>query len=92
MIKSRRRSKSDYTAIDFDSIDVRHIKYLPPSFNDDVVFILPPINVDVSSTYRHFMDDMDKMCDGHPWCTTKTINIQNDFGYFFKRSSYAGHL
>ena len=38
------------------------------------------------------MDDMDKMCDEHLWCTTKTTNIQNDFGLSFRRSSCAGHL
>jgi hypothetical protein len=75
MTKSRRRSKSDLTAIDFDSVDVRHVKYLPPSLNGDVIFILPTINVDVSITYGRSMDDMDKMCDEHPWCTTKTTNI-----------------
>ena len=34
----------------------------------------------------------DKMCDGHAWCTTKIINIQNDFGFSFMRSSCTGHL
>jgi hypothetical protein len=80
MTKSKRRSKSNLTTINFDSIDIRDIKYLPPSFDGDVIFILPPIAVDVSSTSGRSMDAMDKMCDGHPWCTTKTTNIQNDFG------------
>ena len=92
MTKSSRRSKSDLTAIDFDTIDVCNVKYLPPSFDGDVIFILPPIAVDVSSTNGHSMDDMDKMCDGHPWCTTKITNIQNDFGLSFRCSSCAGHL
>ena len=38
------------------------------------------------------MDGMDKMCDGHPWCTTKITNIQNDFGLSFLRSTREGHL
>jgi hypothetical protein len=84
--------KSNLIAIDFDSIDVCEVKYLPPSFDGDVIFILPPINVDVSSTYGRSMDGTDKMCDGHLWCTTKTTNIQNNFGLSFRRSSYAGHL
>jgi hypothetical protein len=92
MTKSRRRSKSDLIAIDFDSIDIRHVKYLLPSFDGDVIFILPPINVDASSMYGRSMDGMDKMCDGDPWCTTKTTNIQNDFGLSFRHSSCAGHL
>ena len=30
------------------------------------------------------------MCDGHPWCTTKTTNILNDFGLSFRRLTCAG--
>ena len=75
MTKSTRRSKTDLTGIDSDNLDVRDVKYLPPSFDGDVIFILPPINVDVSNTYGCFKGGMDKMCDGHPWCTTKTTNI-----------------
>ena len=92
MTKSKRRSKSDLTVIDFDSIDIRDVKYLPPSFDGDIIFILPPIAVDVSSMYGRSMNGMDKMCDGYPWCTTKITNIQNDFRLSFRRSSCAGHL
>ena len=92
MTKSRRRSKSDLIAIDFDSINVRDVKYLPLSFDGDVIFILPPIAVDISSTCGRSMDGMDKMCDGHPWCLTRRTNIQNDFGFSFRRFLCAGHL
>ena len=92
MTKSRRIPKSNLTTIDFDNKDVRDVKYLPPSFDGDVtILILPRINVDVSSVYDQSMDDMDKICGKHPWCTTKTTNIQNDFGHCFRRFSYAGH-
>ena len=57
MTKSRRSSKSDLTAIDFDSIDVRDVKYLLPIFDGDVIFLLPPINVDVFCTYGRSMDE-----------------------------------
>ena len=92
MTKSRRRSKFDLTAIDLDTIDVREVKYLPPSFDGDIIFILHGINVDIFGTYGRSMDDMYKMCDRHPWCTTKTTNMQNYFILFFKCSSCAGHL
>jgi hypothetical protein len=45
-----------------------------------------------SIDFHRSMDGMDKMCNGHPWCTTKTTNIQNDFGLSFRRSTCAGHL
>jgi hypothetical protein len=80
---SRRRSKSDLTAIDFDSIDVRDVKYLPSSFDGDVILNLPPINVDVFSTDGRSMVGMDKICDRQLWCTTNTTNIQNNFGLSF---------
>ena len=40
--KSMKRSKSDFVFIDFDNIDVRDVKYLPFSFDGDVLFVLPP--------------------------------------------------
>jgi hypothetical protein len=92
MTKSRRRSKADLTVIDFDNINVHDVKYLPPSFDGDVIFILPPINIDVLSTYGRSMDGMDKMCDRHPWYTTTTTNIQNDFELSFRHFSCADHL
>ena len=35
---------------------------------------------------------MDKMCDGHLWCTTKSTNFQNKFELSFQQSTCAGHL
>jgi hypothetical protein len=49
-----------------------------------------PLKLQIS--YGRSMDGMDKMCDGHPWCTTKTTNIQNDFGLSFWRSTCVGYL
>ena len=92
MTKSRRMTKPDHTTIDFDSIVILDVKYLPPLFDDDVIFILPPTNVDGFSTYGHFMDDMDKMCNGYHWCTIKTTKIQNGFGLSFRCYLCAGHL
>ena len=42
LTKSRKRSKSDLASIGFDNIDVCDVKYLPSSFNGDVLFLLPP--------------------------------------------------
>ena len=66
-------SKSVLTTIDFDNIDVHDVKYLSPSFDGDVLFVLPPLSMGVPSAmpYGCAMDGMDKMCDDHLWCTTK---------------------
>jgi hypothetical protein len=92
LTKSRKRSKSNLASIDFESIDVRDVKYLPASFNSDVLFLLPHVALKAPNTYGCLMDNMDKMCDSHLWCTTKITNIQNDFGLSFRRSTCAGHL
>lgn len=92
LTKSRRRSKSDLMTIDFDSIDLHDIKLLPPSFDCDVLFVLSSLFIGFSSAYGCSMDSIDKMCEGHHWCATKIINIQNYFGLSFKCSFCAGHL
>lgn len=61
-------------------------------FDDDVLFVMPPMALGVPNAYGCSMDGMDKMCNGHPWCTAKTINIHNNFGLSFQRSTCAGHL
>ena len=68
------------------------VKYLPSSFNDNILFILPHVTLRVLNTYGSSMNGMDKNCEGHPWCITKTTNIQNNFGLSFRRSTCACHL
>ena len=68
------------------------MKYLPSSFNGNVIFILSPVKTGIPYAYDKAMDDMDKIYDVHVWCRTKTTNIQNEFGLTFRRSSCVGHL
>ena len=44
--KCRKMSKSDITAIDFENIVVRDVKYLPSSFDGDILFALPPCHLE----------------------------------------------
>lgn len=53
-------------------------------FDNDVLFLLAFMAMGVPSAYGRSMDDMDKMCDEHPWCTTMTTNIYNNFGCLFR--------
>ena len=82
-------SKSDHIIVGFDNIDVCEAKYLSSSLDGD---ILPLMAMGVPNVYGRFMDGMDKMCNGHPWCTTKTNNIHNNIRFSFRRSSSASHL
>ncbi len=91
-IATRRRSHSPIAEIDFDNIKISEVKYLPTSYNGNIIFLLPPLPAGVPFTYGKGMDGMDKMFDGHAWCVTKTSNIRNDCGLVFRRSTCAGHL
>lgn len=85
LIKSRRRSKSDLAIIDFDSINVHDVKYwiyYYYYYYDNVLFVLTILSMGVPSTYGHFVDEMDKIYDGHLWCTTRSTNIQKIIGFF----------
>jgi hypothetical protein len=67
------------------------VQYLPPSYNGDVIFELPPSQVS-TSTSKNAMDDMNKRLDGHTWCRTITSNIHNNRGLTFRKSSCVGQL
>lgn len=66
--------------IDLDTIDVNNVTYLHSSFGGDVLHILPPLSIGVPSTYGMGMNGLDKIYGSHAWCTTRTTNIQNEFG------------
>ena len=89
---TRPRSCSILAGIDFDTIKVEEVKYIPTAYDDDVTFLLPPLPVGVPVTYGKSMDGMDKIYDRKLWCTTKTSNIKNDHYLIFRRSVCAGHL
>ena len=65
---------------------------LPPKFNGDVIFELPPVSLSHMSTYAKEMSGMDKRHDGHVWSKTVTTNITNSQGFTFKTSYCLGHL
>ena len=67
------------------------MQYLPPSYNGDVIFELPPSQVSASIS-KNAMDSMDKQLNGHTWCRTITSNIHNNQGFSFRKSLYVGQL
>lgn len=71
---------------------MRNVKYLSPSFDGDVLFVLSLVSMGVLSAYGCSIDGINmSMCDNRPLCTTKTTNIQIDFRHSFKRYC-ASHL
>jgi hypothetical protein len=56
LTKFKERFKFDLATIDidttdFDTIEVHDIKYLPPSFDGDMLLVLPPPALGVPSAY-----------------------------------------
>lgn len=92
VLGSRRGSKSLLSKLDFNSIKVEKVEFLPPSFDGDVVFELPPIGKSATPTQARLLRGMDKRYDGHAWTRTITSNIKNDLGLTFRMSTCLGHL
>jgi hypothetical protein len=57
-------SRNELASIDYDKIAYHKVQYLPPSYNGNVIFELPPSRVS-TSTSKNAMDGMDKRFDGH---------------------------
>jgi hypothetical protein len=78
-----------FKTLHFDTLDIQRVKFLPPTFNGNVLFELPP--VDTLGPF-HMMHGMDKRHDGHAWTKTVTSNIKSDMSLTFRTSTCIGHL
>ena len=79
------RSRNKLASIDYDKFPYYKVQYLPPSYNDNVIFESPPSCVS-TSTSKNTMDIKDKRFDGHTWCCTITSNIHNNQDLTFRKS------
>ena len=61
-IQAMKGVRNVFKTLHFDTLDIQRVKFLPPTFNGDVLFMLPP--VDKSGSF-HMMHGMDKCHDGH---------------------------
>jgi hypothetical protein len=78
-----------FKTLDFDTLDIQRVKFLPPTFNGDVFFELPL--VDMSGPF-HMMHGMDKLQDGHARTKIVTSNIKSDMSLTFCTSTCIGHF
>jgi hypothetical protein len=85
------RSKNKLASIDYDKIIYYKVQYLPPSYNRDVLFELPPSCI-FDSISKNTMDGMDKQFNGNIWCHTISFNMYNSQGLIFRKSSCVGQL
>jgi hypothetical protein len=57
-------SRNELATLDYDKIPYHKVQYLPPSYDGDIIFELPPSCIS-ASTSKNTMDGMDKRFDGH---------------------------
>ena len=88
-IQAMKGVRNFFKTLDFNTLDIQRVKFLSPTFNGDVLFILPP--VDKSGSF-HMMHGMDKRYDGHAWTKIVTSNIKSDVNLTFRTSICIGHL
>jgi hypothetical protein len=88
-IRASKGVRNIFKTLDFDTLDIQRVKFLPPTFNGDVLFELLP--VDTSGPF-HMMHGMDKRHDGHAWTKTVTSNIKSDMSLTFRTSTCISHL
>ena len=85
-------NKNILTKLDYESLHIVHTQSMPPCFNGDMMFILPPVSSLVVHTKDTSMDRMDKCYDAHVWTNTSNTNINNNFNLTFCSSICIGHF
>ena len=78
--------------MDLSKIKYETVPFLPPVFDGDFIFELPPRGASSSASGAKNLEGMDKHYDGHPWCKLVTTNIHNSDNLKFCKSYCAGHL
>jgi hypothetical protein len=51
--------------LDYNTLCIEEVNFLPPRFDGNVMFVLPPVGLSTSHTKAKSMDGMDKRYDGH---------------------------
>ena len=78
--------------MDLRTLRHQKVEFLPPVYDGDGIFELPPCRASSSSSAAKNLEEMDKRSDGHPWCKLVTTNIHNSNNLKFRKSFCAGHL
>ena len=78
--------------LDYNKIKTMEVEFLPPTYDSDVLFVLPAMGTSSSLSKAKSMFGMDKRYDNHVWTKTVTTNINNVFDLSFQSSSCVGHL
>ena len=85
-------SRNELSTMDLRTLTHQEVEFLPPTFNGDAIFELPPCRASSSSSAAKNLERMDKRSDGHTWCKLVTTNIPNLDNLKFRKSFCVGHL
>jgi hypothetical protein len=91
-IRASKGVKNVFKTLDFDSLDIQRVQFLPPTINGDVLFKLPPIDTSGFQTSAKLMHGMGKRHDGQAWTKIVTSHIKSDMSLKFRTSTCVGHL
>ena len=89
VIRASKKVRDVFKTLDFDTLDIQRVKFLPLTFHGDIFFELPHIAM---SGPFHMMHGMDKHHDGHAWTRRVTFNIKNDMSLKFCTSTCIGQF
>jgi hypothetical protein len=64
-IRASKGARNVFKILDFDSLDIQRVQFLPPTFNGDVLFELPPVDTSGLQTHANLIFGMDKRHDSH---------------------------
>ena len=78
--------------MDLSTLMHQQVEFLPPAYDGDAIFELPPCRPSSSSSAAKNLEGMDKCSDGHPSCKLVTTNIHNSDNLKFHKSFYTSHL
>ena len=85
-------SKNILKKLDYDSLKIQEVNYLPPCLDGPCIFVLPPVGASSSQAKAKSMEGMDNRYDSNVWTKTQTTNISKDLGLPFCSSTCVGHL
>ena len=85
-------SKNILKRLDYDTLKTVKAEFLPPQFDGDVMFVLPPIGPSAVYSKARSMECMDKRYDSPVWTKTMTTNISNNLKLAFQLSTCVGHI
>jgi hypothetical protein len=86
-LRVSKEARNTFWSLNYDSLDIQRVQFLPTTFDGDVFFELPTIDMSTLHFHTKLIQGMDKRHDGHAWTKTTTSHIKNDMNLKFRTST-----